>query len=91
MFNSERKRSESRYGVTRRTGMNNVVGDNIDIHKSVMRGDLHQLELAHCRETRRLPNPSRRQSALGNCLGIPIVGLKEQDLPTRLQQAIDRL
>ena len=82
----------ARISDPRRQRMNDVVGHDLDVREPLVRGPLHQLELAHADLAIRIAGipadrPDRR---LEEHLRIPVVRFEEQQLPARLQQPVQR-
>ncbi len=71
--------------------MNNVERDNIDFYEALLRCNLQQPVLPKSDLTLSLPGPpaQTRQDSLERYLGIPVIGLKEQNLASELQQSPD--
>src|SRR5882724_8727995 len=83
---------ESNEGA-RQHGVDDVVGNRLDLREAVVRRHVHQLVLSHPDLTRGVSQapPERADRALEENLRVPEVGLEEQELSTRLEQAVDLL
>src|SRR5260370_17899556 len=68
--------------------MNDVIRDDFQICESLMGCYMHELVLAHSHLTPRLSRPPSREMVLCENLGIPIVRLKEEKLPSRFEQTV---
>ena len=92
MLEDERNRLDGANQRPRRQGVHDVVRYDLDVREPLVRGLLHQLELAHADLALRIaaPPPDRPDRRLHEHLRIPVVRFEEQQLPARLQQAVER-
>src|SRR5262249_37733184 len=71
-----------------RAWMHDVIGDDVDVRKPLVRRHLHQAVLAHSYLTASLacPPPKRRYGVFEKDLRVPVVGLEEQELAPGFQR-----